>query len=103
MATLESLEQRLAALEQEVTQLKAGLRREPAAHQAGEESRGARLIREAAKSHADIVAGWKAFLRNLGVQGQPIGAKKLRELLLEGGINPQDNEFSRDIIAMREE
>ena len=103
MATLEILEQRLAALEQEVTQLKAGLNRAPSPHQPRGESRGARLIREAAESHADIVAGWKKLMENLGIQGQPIGAKKLRELLLASGINPDDNEFSRDLIAMREE
>lgn len=103
MALPDNLEQRLAALEQEVTQLKAGLRRECALQQVEEEPRGARLIREAEASRPDIVAGWRKFLEDLGIQGQPIGAKKLRALLLEQGLNPHDNEFSRGIIAMREE
>lgn len=34
---------------------------------------------------------------------KPIGAKNLQKLLLESGIKPEDNEFSRGIIAMREE
>jgi hypothetical protein len=98
MATLESLEQRLAALEQEVAQLKAASRQIPMP-----ESRGARLIREAEESHADVVAAWEKLKADLGIKGQPIGAKKLRERLLASGINPDDNAFSREIIAMREE
>ena len=34
---------------------------------------------------------------------KPIGAKKLRELMIKDGIKPEDNEASRGIIAMREE
>jgi len=37
------------------------------------------------------------------VQGKPIGARKLRQMALQEGINPNDNDFSRGIIAMREE
>ena len=103
MATLEILEQKVAALEQELAQLKVGLSGDAPAQQPREPSRGARLIREAAESHNDVAAGWQKLLENLGIQGQPIGAKKQREVLLANGINPDDNEFSRDIIAMREE
>jgi hypothetical protein len=71
--------------------------------QAGDASRGARLIREALESHVEVVARWKKLRETLGIEGQPIGAKKLRELLLAGGINPDDNAFSREIIARREE
>jgi hypothetical protein len=42
-------------------------------------------------------------MAELGVRGQPIGAQKLRELLRQKGIRPEDNLFSRGIIAMREE
>lgn len=103
MATREILEQTVAALEHELAQLKAGSSQEPNPAQACEPSRGARLIRQAAASREDVVAGWKKLLDNLGIQGQPIGAKKLRELLLAHGVKPDDNECSRDIIAMREE
>jgi hypothetical protein len=103
MATLESLEQRLAALEREVAQLKAGLRPDRSPPQPGAESEGARLIREAADGHADFLAGWGQLMEELGVRGQPIGAPKLRELLRQKGIRPEDNLFSRGIIAMREE
>ena len=69
----------------------------------GEESLGEQLIREGREGQAEFVAGWSKFMEELGIQGQPIGAKKLREMLLANGIKPADNEFSRDIIAMREE
>jgi hypothetical protein len=103
MATLETLEQRLAALEQEVSRLKTRLAREAFAQDASEESLGAHLMREAKEGHADFVAGWRAFMGAVGIKRQPVGAKKLREMLLQAGINPEDNECSRGIIAMRDE
>jgi hypothetical protein len=69
----------------------------------GEESLADQLLREARQGHADFVVGWRKFMEELGIQGKPMGAKKLREMLLQAGINPHDNEFSRGIIAMREE
>ena len=44
-------------------------------------------------------------LRKLGIPlpAKAIGAKKLSEMALREGINPEGNEFSRGIIAMREE
>ena len=67
------------------------------------EALGEQLLREAREGQAEFVAGWKEFMEQLGIQGQPIGARQLRDLLLREGINPDNNEFSRDIIAMREE
>ncbi|HMF17539.1 MAG TPA: hypothetical protein VKE98_10050 [Gemmataceae bacterium] len=71
--------------------------------QSNDTSRGARLIREARESHDEVVARWKKLRESLGIEGQAIGAKKLRQLLFASGINPDDNTFSSDIIAMREE
>jgi len=68
-----------------------------------EESLGEQLLREAREGQPEFVAGWRQFMEELGIQGQPIGAKKLRELALQHGVNPDDNEFSRGILAMREE
>jgi hypothetical protein len=61
------------------------------------------LIREAAESHAAAVAGSERFLESLGIHGEPISAKALLEKLIAEGVNPDGNEFSREIIAMREE
>jgi hypothetical protein len=69
----------------------------------GEESLGEQLIREARDGQVEFVAGWSKFMEELGIHGKPMGAKKLRAMLLQVDINPDDNEFSRGIIAMREE
>ena len=69
----------------------------------GEESLGDQLIREAREGHAEFVAGWSKSMEELGIHGKPMGAKKLRAMLLQAGLNPEANEFSRGIIAMREE
>ena len=96
--TLQILEQRLTALEREVADLKAEL-----ARSADSATRGARLIRESQAQHASVVAAWQAVLERLGIQGQPMGAKQFRQKLVEAGMNPNDNSFSRELIAMREE
>jgi cell division septum initiation protein DivIVA len=99
--TVEALEKRLVALEQEVT----GLRRqvEDLATQAASAQRGADLLREARRGQAEVAAGWAKALEQMGISGEPVGHEKLMQMMLECGINPEDNEFSREIIAMREE
>jgi hypothetical protein len=64
---------------------------------------GEELIRTAHEQHADFVSGWKKFMKQLGIRAKPVGAKKLRELAIREGFNPEGNEFSQGIIAMREE
>jgi hypothetical protein len=61
------------------------------------------LIREARESQADINAEWEEFMKQLGIRGKPIGAKKLREMAIREGLDPDGTEFSRGIIEMREE
>jgi hypothetical protein len=61
------------------------------------------LLRVSKEEEADFIAGWKKFMKQLGIKGKPIGAKKLQEMALKEGINPNDNQFSRGIIEMREE
>jgi hypothetical protein len=68
-----------------------------------EESLGEQLMREAREGQAEFVAGWRQFMEEQAIQGKPIGAKKLREMALQHGVKPEDNEFSRGILAMREE
>jgi hypothetical protein len=96
--TLQILAQRLSAVEREMADLKAELARSSTS--AG---RGARFIREAQAQHATVVAAWQAVRERLGIQGQPLGAKQFRQRLVASGMNPDDNTFSREIIAMREE
>jgi hypothetical protein len=66
-------------------------------------SRGARLIQEAQAQHASVVGAWRALCERFGIQGQPIGAKQLRERLVAAGMKPGDNTFSRELVAIREE
>jgi hypothetical protein len=101
MATLEELERRVAALEQEVAQLRKEEEHRVASETGAE--RAARALRESKRSHARMVAAWNAALKEMGIEGEPVGAKKLQEMMLAAGINPEDNEFSRGIIEMREE
>jgi hypothetical protein len=62
------------------------------------------ILRETPQERAALVAESKKLLKALGLQGKkPIGAKKLRERMIQGGIDPEGNEFSRGIIEMREE
>jgi len=61
------------------------------------------LLRVSKEEEADFIAGWKKFMKQLGIKGKPIGAKKLQEMAVREGIKPENNEFSRGIIAMREE
>jgi hypothetical protein len=99
MATeLQVLEQRLTALEREMANLKARF-----VGSLNSAARGARLIQESQIQHAAVVAGWTAVRQRLGIQGQPIGAKQFRQTLVAAGMNPDDNTFSRELIAMREE
>ncbi|MBC8233667.1 hypothetical protein H8E77_29320 [bacterium] len=44
----------------------------------------------------------KLFER-MGIHGEPIGAENVQKMIAACGIKPEYNEFSRGIIAMREE
>ncbi len=96
--TLQVLEQRLAAIEREIVDLKAQFAR---SHHVV--SHGARLLQDAQAQHAAATTAWQAISARLGIQGQPIGAKQFRQRLAAAGMSPDDNAFSREIIAMREE
>jgi hypothetical protein len=61
------------------------------------------LLRVSRAEQADLVAGWKKLLKQLGIKGKPIGAKKLQEMAIREGVKAENNEFSRAIMAMREE
>jgi hypothetical protein len=99
--TLEDLEKRLAALEQEVAYLRQRLEGPPADETALQ--RGHRLWREAKASQAAISAITEKVFAEMGITGEPVSHEELRKMMLEAGVDPNDNAFSREIIAMREE
>jgi benzoyl-CoA reductase/2-hydroxyglutaryl-CoA dehydratase subunit BcrC/BadD/HgdB len=43
------------------------------------------------------------LFEKMGIHGEPIGAENVQKMIAACGIKPEDNEFSRGIIAMREE
>jgi len=61
------------------------------------------LWREADLHQAEISAAAAAAFAEMGISGAPVGPEKLREMMLADGVNPEDNQFSRGIIEMREE
>ncbi len=99
--TLEDLEKRLAAVEQELAELRG--RVEDLSRPETPAERGARMIREAKRSQAALSAAWDKAMEQMGIRGEPIPAEQLQAMIAACGFNPEDNEFSRGIIEMREE
>lgn len=94
--TLEELDQRLTIIEEELALRRALTVETPA-------QRGARLLRRAKLEQPRMSATMAKVLADLGISGEPVGAEKLQEMMLADGVNPEENEFSRGIIEMREE
>jgi hypothetical protein len=99
-ATVKELEKRLAEVEQEVARLRELVER-PLDETPAE--RGARMLRDVRANQAAVSAGWVSAMKQMGIQGEPIGAVKVQEMILAYGINSEDNEFSRALVEMREE
>lgn len=100
-ARLEELEKRLTQAEQAIARLQQLMGQAP--HEETPIERGARLLREAGLHQAEIAAGWAKAMEQMGIRGEPIGAEKVQEIIAACGIKPEDNEFSRGIVEMREE
>src|SRR5262249_2450179 len=98
--TMEDLEKRVAALERELKELRELLVIPPDETPA---EAGARMLREAKRGQAALVAAWDKAMEQMGIKGEPVGAQRLRQMMIEAGVNPETNEFSRGIIEMREE
>jgi hypothetical protein len=99
--TLSELERRLTQVELEIARLRQLMEKVP--HEEIPVERGARLLREAKLYQAEIAAGWAKAMEQMGIKGEPIGAEKVQAMIAACGIKPEDNEFSRSIIEMREE
>jgi hypothetical protein len=65
---------------------------------------GAELLRRAAESQPVLEKAWNELMASWGVHGEPVGVERLRALIQEEcGTNSEDNAFSRELIALREE
>jgi hypothetical protein len=99
MATLEELEQRLAAVEGELALLGRFVFGPPDGETPAERCQW--LLRQARLVQPSLAEGWTRALREMGVEGEPVGVEKLRQMFLDSGIDPEANEFSRRIQEMR--
>ena len=64
---------------------------------------GVALIRERAIDKRQFSNGLRELLKQMGVPEKPtMSLKELRDSIVHNGIGPEDNEFSRAIIAERE-
>jgi hypothetical protein len=99
--TLEELEKRLTTVEQELADLRRHVEARPA--EAPSSGPWARLSGVALADQATISAAVAKAFAEMGITGEPIGAEKVQEMIAACGIKPEDNEFSRGIIEMREE
>ena len=62
------------------------------------------LERVSKREDAAFRAGWDKFMAHLGIADlKPIGAKKVREMMIKEGYDPNSNAASQEIIRMREE
>ena len=99
--TLEELERRITRMEQELARLRQLVEKSLQTETPAE--RGAQLLRQAQQNQATISAAIAKAFAEMGITGAPIGADKVQEMMRACGMQPDANEFSQGIIAMREE
>jgi len=67
-------------------------------------SLGAELLRRAEESQPALETAWDELMAAWGIHGEPLGVQRLRESIRQqSGGKPDDNEFSRELIALREQ
>ena len=96
------LEQRLAAVERAVAELRAAQPAPPPATGPRKDPlEGHPLIWK--KPPPEELEAMEAEIdRTLGIEGiEPVGLERVREMMIADGIDPNDNEFSRGITEMR--
>ena len=65
---------------------------------------GAELLRRAEESQPAIAAAWDELMASWDVRGEPVGIARLREMMgHDRGETVIENDFSRELIALREE
>jgi hypothetical protein len=63
---------------------------------------GAELLRRAEESQPALEMAWDELMASWGIHGEPLGIQRLREMIQqESGGKPDDNKFSRELIALR--
>ena len=67
------------------------------------EKRGQALLQRARKGSLAFSGMFAAVSAEVGLSGPAVPVEELRRLMVAEGVRPEDNEFSRGIIEMREE
>jgi hypothetical protein len=98
--TLEELEKRVTALEQEMANARGDAAPVPDPKPWWWDIP---MLREARAQQAELSAIAAKVFAEMGVTGPPVGHEKLMEMMLAGGVDPNDNAASRELIAMRDE
>jgi hypothetical protein len=98
--TLEDLEKRVIAPEQELLALHSKLDLPPDPKPWWWDIP---MLRKARESQAAISAAAEEAFAKMGVTGPPVSHEKLMEMMLADGVNPNDNAASRELIATRDE
>jgi hypothetical protein len=65
--------------------------------------RGARIRRDSVRGAEELARLAEKVFKEMGIEGKPIGAERVQQIMLAEGVKPENNEFSRGIIEMREE
>lgn len=103
-ATLKQLETRLAVVERELKALRKKLKAPTASgNGSSKKKREKSLLELADEEHDDLVAASIQTYKEMEITGKPVGAEKLQQMMIDAGIDPRQNLFSREIMAMREE
>jgi hypothetical protein len=96
------LEGRVAALEYELAILRAAIG--SATPDPNDPLKNHPLFRQSITDPKELAEHEARVLKALGIEHlKPVGAQKVREMMIADGIDPNDNEFSRGIIEMRED
>ena len=104
-ATLENVVQRLDRLEKMVVEMNQQFSRLPGEliqEPPGNCKTGDEVMAHYGQSkerNAEII---QSMFAKMGISGEPIPAEELQARMARQGIRPEDNEFSRAIIAERE-
>jgi hypothetical protein len=98
--TLEKLEQRLAAVEEELRQLRLQFN----ASATGTTAKSWAELRAQSRREKPLLRALIArAYEKMGITGTPVPPQQLREMMAADGIREEDNLFSRGIQEMREE
>lgn len=100
-ATLEGLETRLAALEDEVAHLRTLVN--PGSGADSATRRGARALAQARQDKSRLKALAAQVFSQMGITQAPVPPEQLRTMMAADGVRAEANLFSRGIREMREE